>query len=275
MKVKKFLAVFLVLLVAISVASCGGEKNKAQKTNDAPAEKKDLVVFAAASMTDVLEEIKENYEKENEGVNLIFNFDSSGTLKSQIVEGADVDLFISAAEKQMNELDSENETYNGKVAIDGNSRIDLLENKVTLVVPKGNKNNISDFNDLNTDKAMTIALGNEDVPVGQYSEEILKNLGIYDSIQDKVTLGSNVREVASWVAEGTVDAGIIYATDAKAFDLKIVAEADDSMLDNKVIYPAAVLENAKNKDEAQKFLDYLKTDEAGKVFEDAGFTPVK
>lgn len=274
MKVKKFFAVFLVLLVAISLASCGGEKNKAEKTSDTTAEKKDLVVFAAASMTDVLEEIKENYEKENEGVNLIFNFDSSGTLKSQIVEGADADLFISAAEKQMNELDSKNEAYNGKVAIDSSSRTDLLENKVTLVVPEGN-NNITDFRDLNTDKAMTIALGNEDVPVGQYSEEILRNLGIFDEIKDKVTFGSNVREVASWVSEGTVDAGIIYATDAKVFDLKIVAEADDDMLDNKVIYPAAVLENAKNKDEAQKFLDYLKTDDASKVFVDAGFTPVK
>lgn len=288
MRIKKIALGLCSLLMATTFVACGSNENQegsvVASTNESGQEaiveeetmdKKDLVVFAAASMTDVLEEIKTAYEEENPETNLVFNFDSSGTLKSQILEGADVDVFISAAQKQMNELDPSDESYNGEVSIVEDSRIDLLENKVTLVVPEGNEKKIEKFEDLNTDKVETIALGNEDVPVGQYSEEILRNLGIYDQIQEKVTLGSNVREVASWVKEGTVDTGIIYATDAKAFDLEVVSQADDSILDNKVIYPAAVLENSENKDQAQDFLDFLETDRASKVLEDAGFTPFK
>ncbi|MET3618035.1 molybdate transport system substrate-binding protein [Peptoniphilus olsenii] len=280
MNLKKILLSVFIAFLALTLISCSG-KNKAVETaaenskQEEKAKQKDLVVFAAASMTDVLEDLKTKYEEENNNVNLIFNFDSSGTLKTQIVEGADCDVFISAAQKQINELDPNNENYNGKVSIQKDTRIDLLENKVTLVVAKGNAKNIDKFEDLNSDKVETIALGNEDVPVGQYSEEILKNLGIFEKIQPKVTLGTNVREVASWVSENTVDAGIVYATDAKAYDLEVVAQADDSMLDNKVIYPAAVLDNSKNKEEAENFLEFLQTEEAAKVFEDAGFTPVK
>lgn len=288
MRIKKIALGLCSILMATTFAACGSKENQegsvVASTNESEQEaiveeetmdKKDLVVFAAASMTDVLEEIKTAYEEESPETNLVFNFDSSGTLKSQILEGADVDVFISAAQKQMNELDPSDESYNGEVSIVEDSRIDLLENKVTLVVPEGNEKKIEKFEDLNTDKVETIALGNEDVPVGQYSEEILRNLGIFDQIQEKVTLGSNVREVASWVKEGTVDTGIIYATDAKAFDLEVVSQADDSILDNKVIYPAAVLENSENKDQAQDFLDFLETDQASKLLEDAGFTPFK
>ena len=280
MNLKKILLSVFIAFLALTLISCSG-KNKDVETatenskQEEKVEKKDLVVFAAASMTDVLEDLKNKYEEENNNVNLIFNFDSSGTLKTQIIEGADCDVFISAAQKQINELDPNNENYNGKVSIQKDTRIDLLKNKVTLVVAKGNAKNIDKFEDLNSDKVETIALGNEDVPVGQYSEEILKNLGIFEKIQPKVTLGTNVREVASWVSENTVDAGIVYATDAKAYDLEVVAQADDSMLDNKVIYPAAVLDNSKNKEEAENFLEFLQTEEAAKVFEDAGFTPVK
>lgn len=280
MNLKKILLSVFIAFLALTLISCSG-KNKDVETatenskQEEKVEKKDLVVFAAASMTDVLEDLKNKYEEENNNVNLIFNFDSSGTLKTQIIEGADCDVFISAAQKQINELDPDNENYNGKVSIQKDTRIDLLENKVTLVVAKGNAKNIDKFEDLNSDKVETIALGNEDVPVGQYSEEILNNLGIFEKIQPKVTLGTNVREVASWVSENTVDAGIVYATDAKAYDLEVVAQADDSMLDNKVIYPAAVLDNSKNKEEAKNFLEFLQTEEAAKVFEDAGFTPIK
>lgn len=284
MKIKKIVLGLCSFALLTSLIACGS-KDKSEGSQAEPTsastenreevgEKQDLVVFAAASMTDVLDEIKTVYEEENPAFNLVFNFDSSGTLKSQILEGADCDVFISAAQKQMNELDPDDEAYNGKISIDKDTRIDLLENKVTLVVPDGNEKNIESFEDLNTDKLDSLALGNEDVPVGQYSEEILKNLGIYDQIQDKVTLGSNVREVASWVKEKTVDAGIVYETDAKAFDLEIVAEADDSLLDNKVIYPAAVLKNSAHKDEAEKFLKYLQTDEASEILRNAGFTPL-
>lgn len=289
MKLKKIIGAVFLGALALSMSACGSAK----KTNEASkestnvesvqstevealsTEKKDVIVFAAASMTDVLADIKQAYEKEHQDINLTFNFDSSGTLKSQILEGADCDLFVSAAQKQMNELDPENEKYNGKVSIDKESRIDLLENKVCLVVSGDNEKNIESFEDLNTDKVSTIALGNEDVPVGQYSEEILKKLGIFDQIQSKVTYGTNVREVTSWVKEKAADAGIIYATDAKVFDLNVVSIADDSLLENKVIYPAAVLENAKHKQEAKDFLEFLQKNKAKESFKKFGFSPLK
>jgi molybdate transport system substrate-binding protein len=279
MKVRKVLRGLLGLGLALGLVSCGSkDKPKEDMSKNAQrkdADKEDLVVFAAASMTDVLDQIKTSYEKQNPEVNLIFNFDSSGTLKTQIEEGANCDVFISAAQKQMNELDPESEDFKGKAAIKGETRIDLLENKLCLVVGEKDGSKISKFEDLATDKVKTLALGNEDVPVGQYSEEILKNLGIYDQAMAKASLGSNVREVASWVSENTADAGIVYATDAKAFGLKVVAEAKGSMLENKIIYPAAILENSNNKEEAQKFLNFLLEDESGQIFEDAGFSVLR
>lgn len=279
MKLRKVLRGLLGLGLALGLVSCGSkDKPKEDMSKNAQrkdADKEDLVVFAAASMTDVLDQIKTSYEKQNPEVNLIFNFDSSGTLKTQIEEGANCDVFISAAQKQMNELDPKNEDFKGKAAIKDKTRIDLLENKLCLVVGDKTDSKISKFEDLATDKVKTLALGNEDVPVGQYSEEILKNLEIYDQAMAKASLGSNVREVASWVSENTADAGIVYATDAKAFGLKVVAEAKGSMLDNKIIYPAAILENSKNKEEAQKFLNFLLEDESGQIFEDAGFSVLR
>lgn len=290
MKIRKIVTTALCSIMAINLVACGAKNNDNSESTENSAsleqveskggkevdkEKKEVVVFAAASLTDVLEELKGVFEKDHEKVNLTFNFDSSGTLKSQILEGADCDLFVSAAQKQMNELDPESEDFKGKAAIKGETRIDLLENKLCLVVGEKDGSKISKFEDLATDKVKTLALGNEDVPVGQYSEEILKNLGIYDQAMAKASLGSNVREVASWVSENTADAGIVYATDAKAFGLKVVAEAKGSMLENKIIYPAAILENSNNKEEAQKFLNFLLEDESGQIFEDAGFSVLR
>ncbi|MDY6126810.1 molybdate ABC transporter substrate-binding protein [Anaerococcus sp.] len=279
MKVRKVLRGLFGLGLALGLVSCGSkDKPKEDMSKNAQrkdADKEELVVFAAASMTDVLDQIKTSYEKQNPEVNLIFNFDSSGTLKTQIEEGANCDVFISAAQKQMNELDPKSEDFKGKAAIKDKSRIDLLENKLCLVVGEKYDSKISKFEDLATDKVKTLALGNEDVPVGQYSKGILKNLGIYDQVMAKASLGSNVREVASWVSENTADAGIVYATDAKAFGLKVVAEAKGSMLENKIIYPAAILENSNNKEEAQKFLNFLLEDESGQIFEDAGFSVLR
>ena len=239
------------------------KSNEATDTKD----KKKVTVFAAASMTEALEELKTEFEKENPDLNLTFNFDSSGTLKTQIDEGADCDVFVSAAQKQMDELDKEDK-------IDKETRFDLLENEVTLAVAKGNEKGIKDFKDLEKDEVEKIALGNSDVPVGQYSEEILKNLGIWDKIQDKVTFGSNVKEVTSWVSEKTVDCGIVYKTDAKTAGLETVAVADDSMLENKVIYPAALLKNSKNPEEGKKYLEFLQGEKASEILDKYGFKPL-
>lgn len=277
---RNFKIVAMSLICGILLAACGakGNDNKAIKEKVETEvdqvkkeDKKDLTVFAAASMTESLTEVKAEFEKENPDLNLIFNFDSSGTLKSQIAEGARCDVFISAASKQMDELDPTSDKWDSDVEIDSDSRLDLLENEVTLAIKEDSKKDIKSFEDLNSDLVETIALGNADVPVGQYSESILKNMGLWDDIQNKVSFASNVKEVTSWISEGAVDCGIIYSTDAKASSLKIVAKADPSLQDKKVIYPAAILKDSPNRDDAYKFLSFLNGDKASEIFEKYGF----
>lgn len=290
---KKLTGIFLSLLFAVTLSACGAKapagedvkeetktedaidkKKDEEKKDDKSSEKVDLNVFAAASMTESLEELKAVFEEENPGINLVFNFDSSGTLKTQISEGAACDVFISAAKKQMDELDPNRTSKASNITIDPNTRFDLLENEVVLAVKEDSNKDIRSFDDINTDKVGTIALGNADVPVGQYSESLLKNMGIWDMIQDKISFGSNVKEVTSWLTEGAVDCGIIYSTDAKAAGLKIVATANPDMFDKKVIYPAALIENSPNREASEKFLEFLKSDRAREVFAQYGFKPV-
>lgn len=235
-----------------------------------------LNVFAAASMTETLEKIQGMYADVAPDVTLVFNFDSSGTLKTQIEEGADCDLFISAAQKQMNQLDISADPEVNEDGLDfvlEGSRIDLLENKVVLAVPDGNPAGIETFADLGTDKLSLLALGNDDVPVGQYSTEILTNLNLLSSLESagKITYGSNVKEVTTQVSEATADAGIIYATDAFSAGLTVVDQADETLC-KRVVYPAAVLKTAQSQEAAAAFLDYLTTDDCTAVFEEVGFT---
>ena len=278
MKLRKVLACVTMCSMVLSLAGCGTSQATETKEN-AEAAEVTLNVFAAASMTETLTEIQEMYKEVAPNVTLVFNFDSSGTLKTQIQEGADCDVFISAAQKQMNQLDKDADPEVNTEGLDyvlEGTRINLLENKVVLAVPDGNPKGIESFADLGTDKLSLLALGNEDVPVGQYSEEILTNLGILDQLEqeNKITYGSNVKEVTTQVSEAAADAGIIYATDAYSAGLLVVAQADDTMR-KQVIYPAAVLNISENQDAAEAFLDYLKTDDCMKVFEEVGFTAVK
>ena len=278
MKLRKVLACVTMCSMVLSLTGCGTSQATETKEN-AEAAEVTLNVFAAASMTETLTEIQELYKEVAPNVTLVFNFDSSGTLKTQIQEGADCDAFISAAQKQMNQLDKDADPEVNTEGLDyvlEGTRINLLENKVVLAVPDGNPKGIESFADLGTDKLSLLALGNEDVPVGQYSEEILTNLGMLDQLEqeNKITYGSNVKEVTTQVSEAAADAGIIYATDAYSADLPVVAQADDTMC-KQVIYPAAVLNISENQDAAEAFLDYLKTDDCMKVFEEVGFTAVK
>ena len=278
MKLRKVFACVTMCFMVLPLAGCGTSQATETKEN-AEAAEVTLNVFAAASMTETLTEIQEMYKEVAPNVTLVFNFDSSGTLKTQIQEGADCDVFISAAQKQMNQLDKDVDPEVNTEGLDyvlEGTRINLLENKVVLAVPDGNPKGIESFADLGTDKLSLLALGNEDVPVGQYSEEILTNLGMLDQLEqeNKITYGSNVKEVTTQVSEAAADAGIIYATDAYSAGLPVGAQADDTMC-KQVIYPAAVLNISENQDAAEAFLDYLNTDDCMKVFEEVGFTAVK
>ena len=270
---KNTLALVAFLCSVLLFGSCANsnisEEKEVKEETKLEQSESDLTVFAAASMTESLNELKDIFEKDNADIKLSYNFDSSGTLKTQIEEGADCDVFISAAKKQMNELEGLDK---GKESlIDSDSRFDLLENEVTLAVKEDSDKDISSFDDLNTDKVSSIALGNSDVPVGQYSEELLTNLVIWEDIQDKVIFGSNVKEVTTWVSEDVVDCGIIYSTDANTAGLKIVDRVDSSKFENRIIYPAALTKNSKNKEAGEKFLEFLQTDKAQEVFEKYGF----
>ena len=279
MKRRTLLAGSLALSLSLLLSACGGTAASSQASSapassaaassEASGESVQLMVFAAASLTETLNQIAEQYKTVAPNVELVFNFDSSGTLKTQIEEGADCDLFLSAAQKQMNALQDED-------LINTGTRVDLLENKVVLAVPEGNPADIQSFEDIGTDKCKLVALGNEDVPVGSYSIEILTNLGILDELEssNKITYGSNVKEVTTQVKEAAADCGIVYATDAYSAGLETVDEAtaDES---GQVIYPAALTASTAHAEEAQAFLDYLTTDDAAAIFESVGFAMVK
>lgn len=280
---KRTKALAALLALAMSMTAClTGCGSTNTNTNADASEKTELVVFAAASMTETLNQIKTDYEAQHKDVMLTYNFDSSGTLKTQIQEGATCDVFISAAQKQMDQLDaSKDETANPEQLdfINSDSRMDLLENKVVLVVPENNPKNIQSFDDLKSKLEsgdVLMAMGNSDVPVGQYTQKILQYFGLDEkALADagEITYGSNVKEVTTQVSEGSADCGIVYYTDAYSAGLKVVGEATEEMC-GKTIYPAAVMKNSEHPEQAQEFLAYLSSDAAAKVFEKVGFVAV-
>lgn len=279
MKAKRLLSMLLALAMIFALAACSS--NNEPKASEEPEAREEVVVFAAASMTETLNQIKETYEK-NHNVTLTFNFDSSGTLKTQIQEGADCDLFISAGQKQMNQLDitaDKEVNTEGLDFVASDSRVNLLENKVVLVVSEGNPKGIQGFDDLAAklaDGSVLMAMGNSDVPVGQYTQKILSYYKLDETAlanAGTITYGTNVKEVTTQVSEGSVDCGIVYCTDAFSAGLTVVDSATKDMC-GQVIYPAAVMKNAKHADAAKAFLEYLQSDAAMKVFENVGFSGV-
>ncbi len=308
---KKLLALLLVLVMVLSLAACAAktETTDAPAEDPAPAETApaeetaepeqaeepaveeqpvetaepvELTVFAAASLTESLTAIAEKYMQENPNVTLSFNFDSSGKLLTQIKEGAVCDLFISAAPKQMNALDGTlkddaDKNPDGLDMLVEGSRIDLLENKVALAVTDGNPKGIESFDqlaELLQSGDVMLAIGNSDVPVGQYTQKIFAYYGIDETaVAGSLTYGSNVKEVTTAVSEGTVDCGIIYASDAYSANLAVAAEATAEMC-GQVIYPAAVLNTSELQEAAAAFLTYLQGAEASAEFEKVLFTPL-
>ena len=270
---------------AAALTACGGSASTASSAtaaSSAAGESVELIVFAAASLTETLNALAENYTAEHPAVTFRFNFDSSGTLKTQIAEGADCDLFLSAGQKQMNQLDitaSSEVNTEGLDFVDADSRVDLLENKVVLCVPEGNAKGIDSFDSLAEHlKAgdVLFCMGNSDVPVGQYTQKILAYYDLDEEVLTAagvITYGSNVKEVTTQVSEASVDAGVVYGTDAFSAGLMVVDEATSEMC-GQVVYPAAVLKNAPHAEAAKEFLAYLQTDAAAKVFESVGFRAV-
>lgn len=287
---KKAFALAAAFALAFSLAGCGGGASSAgsgaasasasqAETGGEPVE---LTVFAAASLTETLNQIAEDYKTVAPNVTLTFNFDSSGTLKTQIQEGAVCDVFLSAGQKQMDQLDK---TADASVNTEGldfvaeGTRVNLLENKVALCVAEGSDAAIASFDDLAgalEGSNILMAMGNSDVPVGQYTQQILAYYGLNEeelANAGKITYGSNVKEVTTQITEGSVDCGVVYCTDAYSAGITPVDYATEEMC-GQVIYPAAVLNVSQHSEEAQAFLDYLQTDAAMQVFEEVGFSPV-
>ena len=289
---KRLVSLLLALSLVLALTACGSKADGAadaaagsQPRDSAPVEESagdpvELIVFAAASMTETLTEIAELYKTAAPEVTVTYNFDSSGKLLTQIKEGADCDLFISAAPTQMNAIDGSligdtEKNPDGLDLIVIDSRVNLLENKVTLAVPEGNPKGIESFDqlaELLKGGDVMLAIGNSDVPVGQYTLKIFNYYGIDETaVADKLAYGNNVKEVTSQVSEAAADCGIIYATDAYSAGLTVVDSATAEMC-GQVIYPAAVLKG--DKEEAtHAFLAYLQTDAAMTVFESVGFSP--
>ena len=261
---KRQIAAVLAGIMAMSLAV------PAMAADETEGEEVKLLIAAAASLEYSMEEkLIPLFEEQNPGVKVEGSYDSSGKLQTQIEEGLEADVFMSAAPKQMNALKDE-----GMIADD--TITDLLENKIVLIVPTGSEAGLAAFEDIA--KAESIALGDPaSVPAGQYAQEALTNLGIWDGIQEKVSFGTNVTEVLNQVAAASAEAGIVYATDAfsMADKVEIVAEAPEGNLEKKGIYPVAVVKATAHEKEAKAFVEFLKTEEALKVFEAYGFSGVK
>ncbi len=271
---KRILALFACVAVCLTtLVGCGTAK---------PQEKTTLNVFAAASMTESMTAIADKYMAEHPDVEIKLNFDSSGTLKKQIEQGADCDVFIAAGQKAMNGLDVNNTEVNkdGKDFIAAGTRFNILQNQVVLVVPNNNPAHINSFDDLVSHLKeggnFKFAMGNSDVPVGQYTAKILKYFGLNEeklAQEGVITYANNVKEVAEQVRSGAVDAGVVYATDAYSQKLDKVASATKEMC-GEVLYPCAIMKNTKHIQQSEDFVKFLKGSYASQEFEKVGFTPL-
>lgn len=247
----------------VSGDSAAQSSSGASEDDGASGETQSITVSAAASLTDVLNELAEKYKEQDPGMEISFTFGGSGALQTQIEEGAPVDLFFSAAEENMDALEEEG-------LIDTATRKDILKNEIVLIAPQG-ETSVSSFENI-LDSDPQIALGEaESVPAGKYAQEIFENLGIWEEVQSHAVFASNVREVLSWVEAGEADCGVVYATDAMTSDqVQVVCNAPED--GPEVLYPAAVIKDCANPDGAEEFLDYLTGDEAKAAFESYGFT---
>jgi molybdate transport system substrate-binding protein len=266
---KKIAALLLAICVVSIVTGCsstnaGSSGSSSPASSSAP--RVELTIAAASSLTNVTTDIIKDYKTVAPNVTLTFTYGASGALQTQLEQGAPVDIFMSAAEKQMDALDKE-----GLLA--SSTRTDLLENKLVLITPKGSTLGIKNFSDLGTTIVSKVAIGDPaSVPAGTYAQEVFTYLKIWDAVKAKSNLGTNVSQVLTWVEGGNVDCGVVYATDAASSDkVTVVCEAPAGSLE-KIMYPVAALKSSKNAQAAQSFITYLKSKSAVALFEKYGFT---
>lgn len=257
MNKRHFLA-FLASLAAALVLTVGGSIQSPLMAQTP------LTVSAAISLTNAMQEIKALYQSSNPNVNITYNFGASGALQQQIQQGAPVDVFFSAATKQMDALQQKN-------LLDPGTRRNLLTNRLVLITPT-NAKALTSFQALTGDQVKQIAIGEpKSVPAGQYAQELLTNLKIFDSIKSKLVYGNNVRQVLTYVETGNVDAGIVYITDAKESKSVRVAATAQENLHSPIVYPVAVLRDSKNVTASREFVQFLSGTQARTIFEKYGF----
>lgn len=260
MRKLNFRILAIAMVISVLFTGCSKQAIKEEQT---------LTIAAAASLEySYVEKLIPMFEEKNPGIKIEGVFDSSGKLQTQIEEGLNADLFMSAANKQMNALVEKN-------IVESESVVELLENKIVVIVPESSDLEIHNFEDIKN--AATIAIGDpESVPAGQYAKEALTSLGVWSEVESKLSLGTNVTEVLNWVSENSAEAGVVYATDAATTDkVKVMAEAPEGSLKKKVIYPVGIVSASQNKEAAKLFVDFLSSEEALSVFEEYGFTPNK
>ncbi|MGX7264252.1 molybdate ABC transporter substrate-binding protein [Enterococcus crotali] len=263
---RKISVLALLVLVFLVVSGCtSNEKQTTAATNSSNSEEHHLLIAAAASLESVMEkQIIPAFMEDNPGTTIEGNYDSSGKLQSQIEKGLEADIFFSAATKQMDALVSQK-------LIDKDSVTPLLQNQLVMIISSSSDADWKDFSDLK--KAEMIAVGDPaSVPAGQYAEKGLKALGDWEYVKEHASFGTNVTEVLNWVAQGSAQAGLVYATDAASNDkVKVVAVLPEDTLNEPIIYPVGIVEKSKEKAMAEKFLTFLESKEVAKYFEDTGF----
>ena len=263
MKLKLIALLSILLIAAILFAGCGGSGKETPP--GAQATPIELNISAAVSLKDALTAIQKNYQAKNPNVQLLYNLGASGSLQKQIEQGAPVDIFISAAPKQMNELQE-------KKLINPATRKNFVENKLVVIVPKDSKLSLTKYEDLIQGDVKKVALGETAVvPAGQYAKEVLQKLALWDKVQDKVVYAKDVRTVLAYTETGNVEAGIVYKTDAASSDkVKIVATAPEGS-HQPIVYPIAVVASTKQAKAAEDFVNYLFTPESKAILEKVGF----
>lgn len=271
MKRNKLLGLIAVpAAMAIVLAGCanqsGGSSSSSPSSEAAPVS---LTVSAAASLTDVMNDIKTAYESKHKNVTITNTFGASGTLQKQIENGADADIFFSAAQSNMDSLEKES------LLLDG-TRKDIVGNTIEFIVPKDGGKTITSLDELKGDSFKQIALGNPDaVPAGKYATQILTDAGVYDAIKSKIVQGSDVRATLNYVETGNAEGGFVFSTDAKSSDKVKSGYTIPADKQPKITYPAAVIKASKNQDAAKALVTYLSSSEAQKLFEKYGFSAAK